>query len=385
MDPSVLRPSANAKRAPAKCGAAHIMCDIPPMPGGRLRAPLQCAFKSDPHARGRHTRPRQAWTEEALHQDPRLPDERVRLGQDGRRAQGLARDGADPGRGRSRRDPDQHLLDPREGAGKGVQPARPLEGAQEGGKPGADRRRRLRGLAGRRGHRQARAVCRPGVRPADPASPARADRRAARQRPSRRSTSASPRSRSSTRLPEPRAEGPTRVRVDHGRLLASTARYCVVPYTRGEEISAARSTTCWSKSRMLAEQGVREVNLLGQNVNAYRGADVRRRHRRPGRADPRHRPDRRHRPHPLHHLASAGVLRLADRGLRQRAASWPTTCTCRCSPAPTASSRDEARLHRAGVQAEDPQAARGAAGHLHLLAISSSASPARPTPISARP
>jgi tRNA-2-methylthio-N6-dimethylallyladenosine synthase len=46
--------------------------------------------------------------------------------------------------------------------------------------------------------------------------------------------------------------------------------YCVVPYTRGEELSRPFDDVI-GEVAMLAEQGVREVNLLGQNVNAYRG------------------------------------------------------------------------------------------------------------------
>jgi len=46
--------------------------------------------------------------------------------------------------------------------------------------------------------------------------------------------------------------------------------YCVVPYTRGEEVSR-RFDDVLAEIAGLAEQGVREVTLLGQNVNAYRG------------------------------------------------------------------------------------------------------------------
>ncbi len=71
------------------------------------------------------------------------------------------------------------------------------------------------------------------------------------------------------RLPEPRAEGPTAfVSVMEG--CSKYCSFCVVPYTRGEEISRPLDDVI-AEVVTLAAQGVREVNLLGQNVNAYRG------------------------------------------------------------------------------------------------------------------
>ncbi len=71
------------------------------------------------------------------------------------------------------------------------------------------------------------------------------------------------------RLPEPRAEGPMAyVSVMEG--CSKFCTFCIVPYTRGAEVSRPFDDVI-AEVAGLAAQGVREVNLLGQNVNAYRG------------------------------------------------------------------------------------------------------------------
>jgi tRNA-2-methylthio-N6-dimethylallyladenosine synthase len=71
-------------------------------------------------------------------------------------------------------------------------------------------------------------------------------------------------------LPEPGAQGPTAfVSVMEG--CSKYCSFCVVPYTRGEEVSRPFDDVI-AECATLAKKGAREINLLGQNVNAYRGA-----------------------------------------------------------------------------------------------------------------
>jgi tRNA-2-methylthio-N6-dimethylallyladenosine synthase len=117
-------------------------------------------------------------------------------------------------------------------------------------------------------------------------------------------------------LPPARVDGATAfVSIMEG--CSKYCSYCVVPYTRGEEVSRPFDDVLVEIAG-LADQGVREVTLLGQNVNAYRGAmgdtaevaDFATADRVRGRGP-------RHRAHPLHHQPPQRVHAAADRRLRR--------------------------------------------------------------------
>ena len=247
----------------------------------------------------------------------RVPDELLRQRTDGRpagRDRGRRADRR-PERGRHR--PVQHLFHPREGPGEGLLRPGLLPGYEDG-PPRADHRRgRLRGQSGRRGHRLARPLCRRGLRPADPAPPARTHRPASPDRPF---PGRHPFSRDrEVRRPAAAAQGGRqRLRLHHGRLQqvlqllrgAVHPRRGNLPPLRGRAIRRDHPGRTGCEGSDAA--GPERQRLPGPGGRLRRPGRL----RHAARLHPRH-PG--HRAHPLHHLAPARVHRTADRRPRPAA------------------------------------------------------------------
>jgi tRNA-2-methylthio-N6-dimethylallyladenosine synthase len=234
---------------------------------------------------------------------------------------------------RGRPDPVQHLFGAREGPGEGVLRPRARQAPEEEGR--ADRRGRLCRQPGGRGDHRPRAICGRGVRAADAAPPARAAAPAQACRAGQQVDISFPEIEKFDHLPPARVEGATAfVSIMEG--CSKYCSYCVVPYTRGEEVSRPFDDVLVEVAG-LADQGVREVTLLGRTSMPTGCADGRQ-HRggRPGDADRvrgRGSGIERIRYTTSHPNEFTPALIDGTPGCP----SWSTTCTCRCSMARTAS------------------------------------------------
>jgi tRNA-2-methylthio-N6-dimethylallyladenosine synthase len=196
-----------------------------------------------------------------------LPDERVRLGQDGRRA--AASDGLELTD--SPDDADVILFNTCSIREKAQEKVFSQLGVWKGLKNKG--REVIIGVGGCVASQEGEAIIKrapfgPGVRPADPAPPAGADPRTPRaEAPAGRHQL--PRDRE-VRPPARAARRRPSAFVSIMEGCSKYCSFCVVPYTRGTEVSRPFEDVVVEVAQ-LAAQGVREINLLGQNVNAYRG------------------------------------------------------------------------------------------------------------------
>ena len=119
------------------------------------------------------------------------------------------------------------------------------------------------------------------------------------------------------RLPEPEVSGcQAFLTIMEG--CSKYCSFCVVPYTRGEEVSRPLDDVL-AEAVHLAGQGVREINLLGQNVNAYRGLSHEGKVTDLAYLDQLHCQYRGDRSNSLYHFPSGGIHRQSDPGLRASA------------------------------------------------------------------
>ena len=229
---------------------------------------------------------------------------------------GLCRDGARRGGGPRR---PQHLPYPREGGREGLFRTRararlkraPRRGrARDHGSSwrAASRRPRARDPAPRAGRRRRRGAAELSP-PAGPA-PARRSRSPASSTPSSRSRTSSTTCRR-RRAPDPKRGVSAFLTVQEG--CDKFCTFCVVPYTRGAEVSRPVAQVV-AEAERLADAGVREITLIGQNVNAYHGEGPDGATWTLGRPAASSRRDPRHRAPALHDQPSARHGRRPDRG-----------------------------------------------------------------------
>ena len=308
----------------------------------------------------------------------RVPDER----HDSERIKGMLEslgigEATSAGRGRRRRL--QHVHDPRE-AGHAARRLPRRRRSAEAREPGArDRRRRLLrgGAAG--ADLRALPVRRRRVRArVDPAS-RRVGRRGWRRR---RRGRFGTHEHFAGHLPSHR-ERPFQAWVQVSMGCNSNCSYCIVPAVRGREQSR-RPGDIVAEVEQLARDGVREITLLGQNVNSW-GRDlapaVRHRVRRAAAGVRCRRGDR---AHPLHEPAPEGLPGPGDRRdgrMRRRVRARPPAAAVRLD---AGAEGDAADVHAASATSRSSTGCETRSRISRSARTSSSASPARPTTISRR-